>query len=90
MQMGITQMIWLQSLTAFFALVAAGMWLYASRLPTPKELTVITLRDTGFGGELPKLFSAVALQSKWNARAAGCAAASAALQAVTIILGAIK
>ena len=70
-------------LSASFAVAAAALWFYASILRVPKELTAI-------GGELPKLFAAVAQQSKWNARAAECAAASALLQAFSAIDALIK
>jgi hypothetical protein len=76
--------------SAFFAVAAAALWFYASRLRVPRELTVTTMGDIGFGGELPKLFTAVAQQSKWNARAAECAAASALLQAFAAIDALIK
>ena len=64
--------------SALFAVVAAALWVYASTLRVPKALT-------GFDEELPKLLTAVAQQSKWNARAAECAAASALLQAFPAI-----
>ena len=77
-------------LSGLFAIAAAAIWFYASTLRVPKELTAMTVGDAGFGGELPKLFAAVAQQSKWNARAAECAAASALLQAFPAIDALIK
>jgi len=89
--LGGAQMFLLQSLSAFFALLAAGLWFYASRLRLPEKLTHITLDDEGgFGGELRELFSGVALQSKWNAWAAGSAGLAAAFQTLAIILEALK
>lgn len=77
-------------LSGLFAVAAAALWFYASTLRVPRELTVIAAGDDGFGGALPKLFTAVAQQSKWNARAAECAAASALLQAFSAIDALVK
>jgi hypothetical protein len=72
----------LQICSAIFAAGAAGLWYWASRVKTPEKIITIEIHDgvDHVTGELDQLAKALILQSKWNARAATCAALSAACQ----------
>ena len=86
----------LELASAGSALLAAGLWLYASRIPTPPELpiegySVTTVVDTvpgsqvvspvsGYPEELRQLAATLIKQGKYNSYAATSAAASAFCQ----------
>ena len=71
-----------------FAAGAAGLWYWASRVRTPKKIITIEILDgvDHVTGELDQLAKALILQSRWNARAATCAALSAACQVATAFM----
>jgi hypothetical protein len=71
---------------ALFSIAAGLLWLVASLVPSPEKITAITIGDTGFEGDLPKLFQAVRRQSVWNRWAAGAASVAAVLQGITLLL----
>jgi hypothetical protein len=66
----------LQIGSALFAALAAALWFYASSIKTPAEITTIIVSDAGIHGEPDDLAKALIFQSKWNTRAAFCAAIS--------------
>jgi hypothetical protein len=74
-------------LSALFALFAAGLWLVASRVKTPRELKVfVHIGSDGIGGDVADLARGVAKQSRWNSYAATAAAIAALLQAISAAL----
>ena len=90
--------LFLELTSAISAFFAAGLWFYASRIPTPTELPIegFSVRrstETVYGSEevgsvsgyptaLQELAEALSKQSRWNSCAAICAAVSAFCQAV--------
>ena len=75
------------SLSALSALIAAGLWLWASLVKTPKELNqFLIISDDGITGDVADLERGVATQSLWNSRAAIAAGIAAFLQAVASAL----
>ena len=92
----------LQILSAGSALLAAVLWLRSAKIKTPKEFRVqvfvsvfndpgmpsYEVNAVGYGTseELERLGNAMIEQSRLSAQAAQCAAASALLQVVAIVL----
>ncbi len=74
----------LQMISALFAVSAAVCWYMVARIDTPPVLTRIDLGDDGFDGGIQQLFRSVALQGKWNKRAAICAIVAAVAQAILV------
>src|SRR5258706_5585721 len=72
----------LQICSGALAAGAAALWYWASRIKTPATVQSIIIDDAvpEIGVELSDLAKALVLQSNWNARAATCAALSAACQ----------
>ena len=68
------------------AVLAAGLWLKASLIKTPRKLDAIIFTDMGAEGELPELFEGVHKQSRWNAAAALSSGFAAAAQAAAAFL----
>jgi hypothetical protein len=80
-----------QALAAALAFLAAFFWLWASLVPIPSKLTQIIVDDeTGFEGELVDLFTGASKQSRWNARAAFCAALAAVLEGIVLAHNALN
>lgn len=92
----------LEFASAIFAFMAAALWLYASRIKSPKSITITVptihiysepvVGSQVLGGaigeteDLEALAMALIKQSRWNSFAALSAAASAACQFVIYIL----
>ena len=80
----------LNAVSGIAALVAAGLWLKASIIPTPAKFTYLSffVSDDGKDGhiesEVTDLMKSVAIQSKWNAWAARSAAVAAICQVAAI------
>jgi hypothetical protein len=71
--------LWMQIAVAVFAIAAAVLWFISSRVEMPSTaIEVLALKDMK---EISKAFNC---QSRWNARAALCAATAAVLQAFLV------
>lgn len=78
---------YVQIISAVFAIAAGCLWLRASLIPVPKEITTIIGYDRGgIGGELADLTHAVWRQGRWNAWAAFSASIAALTQGVGAFL----
>ena len=92
--------------SAIFAFGAAALWLFASRIKTPKSIainvpTIHIHSETVVGSQvlggaigetedLEALATTLIKQSRWNSFAAFCAAISAACQVVLYLLALIS
>jgi len=76
----------LQSVSGLFGVAAALLWTKAACIEAPSELkTMLHFRGDGSaGGDVADLFFRVKMQSRWNSRAAKCAAISAIAETATI------
>jgi hypothetical protein len=74
---------------AVCAFIAAGFWLRASLVKTPKELRrLIHMPPSGpIEGDLADLARGVSAQSRWNALAATFAAAAAVMTGMSVLIG---
>lgn len=78
----------LQIASCVFAFAAALLWFKASTIKTPSTIDHIKFvsgPNGGMTGPLAEIAMGVALQGTWNRRAATCASAAAAFQALAII-----